>query len=133
MSRENKGHKNLVPMNRRTEEEQRQITQQGGIASGKARRTNKAIKNMLEAMINSPIDPKEAKEIAESYGIDASTLTKETALIHAMINKAINKEDVQAFNSIMDRLHGKPKQEIQQSTQQGQSKVLTVNMVSANS
>lgn len=130
---ENKGHKNLVPMNRRTEDEQRQITQQGGIASGKARRTKKAIKNMLEAMINSPIDPKEAQEIAESYGIDASTLTKETALIHAMINKAIHKEDVQAFNSIMDRLHGKPKQEIQQSTLQGQSKVLTVNMVSANS
>ena len=38
---------NLIPMNERTKEEQREIARQGGIASGKARRERKTLREEL--------------------------------------------------------------------------------------
>ena len=42
------GQDNLIPFPERTEEEQRAIAKQGGIASGKARREKATMKKMLE-------------------------------------------------------------------------------------
>lgn len=39
---------NLIPQDKRTKSEQRKIAQQGGIASGKARREKKAMRELLE-------------------------------------------------------------------------------------
>ena len=41
------GHENLIPMNQRTKEQQREIATKGGIASGEARRENKQIKEIF--------------------------------------------------------------------------------------
>ena len=41
------GTDNLVPMNKRTKEEQKEIATAGGIASGEARREKKALKEEL--------------------------------------------------------------------------------------
>lgn len=48
----NKGHENLVPQNRRTKEEQREISKKGGKASGKARQERKALKDELLALLS---------------------------------------------------------------------------------
>lgn len=42
------GHKNLIPFDQRTEEEQRAIRVAGGIASGKARRRKKTMREAVE-------------------------------------------------------------------------------------
>lgn len=42
---------NLVPMNERTKEEQREIATMGGKASGEARRQKKAMREMLETCL----------------------------------------------------------------------------------
>lgn len=42
------GEDNLIPFNERTEDEQRAIATQGGIASGKARRRKKAMREWAE-------------------------------------------------------------------------------------
>lgn len=51
-----KGQENLIPMNERTEEEQREIARQGGIASGEARREKSTMKKTLEMLLNEKND-----------------------------------------------------------------------------
>lgn len=48
----NKGQENLIPFNERTEEEQREIARQGGIASGEVRREKATFKKTLEMMLD---------------------------------------------------------------------------------
>lgn len=47
-----KGQENLIPFNERTEEEQREIARQGGIASGKARQEKATFKKTLERLLD---------------------------------------------------------------------------------
>ncbi|MBD5398805.1 hypothetical protein HDR60_04865 [bacterium] len=44
-------NKNLIPINKRTTEEQREIAQKGGIASGKARREKRKFKKILNDLL----------------------------------------------------------------------------------
>lgn len=46
------GQENLIPFNERTEEEQREIARQGGIASGKARQEKATMRKTLEMLLN---------------------------------------------------------------------------------
>ena len=52
------------------------------------------------------------KAAAEYYGIDESEITVEMMLLFRQAEKAIQKADTFAFNAVMDRAHGKPKQEL---------------------
>lgn len=49
------GHENLIPMNQRTLEEQREITRKGGIASGEARRKKKEIAEIARIVLESQV------------------------------------------------------------------------------
>ena len=44
--------RNLIPMNKRTPSEQREITRKGGIESGKARRRKKTLKDISKMFLN---------------------------------------------------------------------------------
>ena len=48
----NKGQENLIPMNERTKEEQREIARQGGIRSGEVRKEKATMKATLEMLLN---------------------------------------------------------------------------------
>lgn len=48
----NNGQDNLIPLNERTKEEQREIARQGGIASGKARQKKATFKKTLEMILD---------------------------------------------------------------------------------
>lgn len=61
---------NLIPFNKRTENEQRRITKAGGIASGIARRKKSTIKSLLKDWADSPISNAQLKKQAESFGLD---------------------------------------------------------------
>ena len=103
---------NLIPQSKRTKEEQRKIARQGGIASGKARRRNKLIKEQLKLLLSLPLKDENAKRKFEQLGIDADNLDNQMAMIIAIWNKAL-KGDVQAFNSIRDSVGEKPKDVIE--------------------
>lgn len=47
--------KNLVPLNRRTKKEQREIQSKGGKASGEARRAQKTLKEYAEFLLSLPV------------------------------------------------------------------------------
>lgn len=111
----NKGHANVIPANKRTEAELRQMTQNGGIASGKVRREKKQRKLILKDILELNLNEKVAAKIAKAYGVDAKDISLEAAMDFMQVNKAIESKDTQAYNAVKDRAYGKPKQEIQQS------------------
>lgn len=62
------GKENLIPMNERTEEEQREIARKGGIESGKARRRKRTMKEAAQIVLNAPVSAEKA-ELLKKYGI----------------------------------------------------------------
>ena len=103
---------NLIPQSERTKEEQRKIAIKGGIASGKARRRKKLIREQLELLLSLPLKDENAKRKLKQLGIDADNLDNQMAMLIAIWNKAL-KGDVQAFNSIRDSVGEKPKDVIE--------------------
>lgn len=49
------GNDNLIPMNERTKDEQREIARKGGIASGESRRRRKTLAQVLRDELEKPI------------------------------------------------------------------------------
>lgn len=103
---------NLIPFTELTEEEQRKIAVKGGIASGKARRRKKLIREQLKLLLSLPLKDENAKRKLEQLGIDADNLDNQMAMVIAIWNKAL-KGDIQAFNSIRDSVGEKPKEVIE--------------------
>lgn len=83
---------NLKPQNKRTKSEQREIAKKGGIASGKARRKRKTLKEELLALLET-----------EDYNNKISL---------AMIKEAMIG-NVKAFNTIRDTIGEKPKENVE--------------------
>ena len=65
-----KGHENLIPLNRRAKDEQREIQRKGGIANGELRRKKSTIKSLLKDWADSPISNAQLKKQAESFGLN---------------------------------------------------------------
>ena len=47
---------NMIPLNRRTKEEQKEITQKGGKASGAKRRKMKSVSEIMKSLMRAPLD-----------------------------------------------------------------------------
>lgn len=90
------GKDNLIPQNKRTKEEQREIARKGGIASGQARRRKANLKKALHTILVSDVSSKQLAETLEGLGYDR---TNESAMALAMVQKAI-KGDTRAFEQV---------------------------------
>jgi hypothetical protein len=90
---------NLRPFHTLSESEQRKIRSKGGIASGKARKAKKTMKQMLDYLLE--------KDIKTNKG-DMSTLE---AIMVSMIAKA-SKGDVRATEFIRDTIGQKPSDKV---------------------
>ena len=91
-----KGRENLVDLRTRTTEEQREIARMGGIASGKARKEKRMLKDLLEEAL--------------SKGTD--TDNEYVNITKALINEA-NKGNVKAYEVIRDTLGQKPVEKVE--------------------
>ncbi len=56
-------------------------------------------------------NPEFRENMARYFGVEPEELSVEGALVMAQLAPAINKGDTAAFNSIMDRAYGKPKED----------------------
>ena len=81
------GQENLIPFNKMTEEQQREIARKGGIASQKK--------------------AKERKTLREELILLLSTNDNNNKISVALLNKALNG-DIQAFTTIRDTIGEKP-------------------------
>lgn len=94
-----KGHENLIPLNKLTKEEQREICSKGGKASVQKRKEKKLLKDTINEFLEAT-NP----ATGNTFQID---------LVNSMLNKAIVEGDVSAFNTLRDTSGQKPKEEVQ--------------------
>lgn len=85
------GTDNLIPFNKRTEEEQRRIATMGGKASGESRRRRKTFKEALLIALETEKDGK----LIQDLGVEA------------LIAKYING-DLEVFKTVRDTVGEKP-------------------------
>jgi len=107
--------KDLIPMNKRTKEEQKRIATQGGISSGIARKKKKELKERfklgLEIFTKLKADElkkqgnKEAAEIVKEIGLEVFTFLD---ILNSDKDNSLVK--LQAVNGVLDRIEGKATQ-----------------------
>jgi hypothetical protein len=110
MANPNPIRENLIPNSQRTPEELRRQTRKGGKVSGRTRRRQKQIREIIDTCLKmrAPGDIKEALE--KKFGYNLSKLNNKEAMTLSMLGKALVNSDHQAFNALLDRLDGKPMQ-----------------------
>ena len=90
---------NLIPFDKRTESEQREIAQKGGKKSGEVRRNKKLLRDCMIDLLNLPVtDPKKWNELSK-LGIDIEEINNKELLTAALFNRALTG-DVTAFKEI---------------------------------
>ena len=85
--------KDLVPLNKRTKDEQKKITQKGGIASGKSRRRKKALRTALKEAVSLPLKdlhPDLREGIMIAAKVTDEELTVGDAVIGSIVRTACN-------------------------------------------
>lgn len=108
---------NLIPQSERAKDEQREIAKMGGIASGKARREKKAMKDTLAALLSMPLRTgKEAdiESIKNLAAVKGKNITVQEAIMLAQIQKAM-KGDTRAAEFIRDSSGNKLKDSVEVS------------------
>lgn len=119
---------NLVPLNERTKDEQKEITTMGGIASGESRRKNASIKNSLKRILNSGFKlPEEIKDEEvkgfvsklNSIGVDTKNLELVDLMNLGQILSAIGGK-AENYKALMD---------ITEDTQDTGTPIVEINVV----
>lgn len=95
--------KNLIPFNKRTESEQREIAQQGGIASGKARRRKRSMKEAADYYLSLPETDRRRVNALLRDEVDPEDIDNQMAVIKGITARA-KKGDPQAANVLLKML-----------------------------
>ena len=97
------GYKNLVPLNERTKEEQRTIQQDGGIASGAARRRKRSMKEAADLYLSLPVSDRKMWNKISRRGVDPDDIDNQMAMIIGL-TMAATAGDAKAAKVIVDLL-----------------------------
>ena len=80
--------KNLIPNEKRTPSELREITQKGGIASGAARRRKRSLKEAADLYLSLPVaDRRKASRLARRH-LDPDDIDNQMAMIAGLADAA---------------------------------------------
>ena len=101
---ENETTKNLIPQNKRTKEEQREIARMGGIASGKARREKQKTQQILADIVS--IKNKDLamfQKLATKLGLDGDVSIHEVFTLTCLLNsvKSGNLGDLERLSKLL--------------------------------
>lgn len=94
--------RNLVPNSARTPSERRENASKAGIASGKARRRKKSLKQKMQLLLSLPPTDTDRTELT-IMGIDPDDMDNEMVLVKALFLAAA-EGDTKAFDRIQDVL-----------------------------
>ena len=101
----------LIPFDKRTEDEQKKIAQKGGIASGVSRRRKRSLKEAADLYLSLPVsDQRRWNKIARK-GIDPQDVDNQMAIIIGL-SEAATAGDARAAKTIFDLLGENSKEEI---------------------
>ncbi len=101
---------NLIPFNQRTEKEQREFARMGGIASGKARKKKKTMKDTLNLILSTDVKDEELKQSMTAAGFKEEDQDYQMVLMMSVFKRAV-KGDQDALNYITNILGETPKEE----------------------
>ena len=94
--------RNLVPNSARTPSERRENASKAGIASGKARRRKKSLKQKIQLLLSLPPPENDQTELS-AMGVDPDDMDNEMVLVKALFLAAA-EGDTKAFDRIQDVL-----------------------------
>lgn len=100
---------NLIPFNKRTENEQREIAKKGGKASVKKRREQKKLKDIFNTILESKVTDKKSIELIKEIGIDDIDSYKKL-LAFTTLKKAI-EGDMRAVELVQSTIGETPKED----------------------
>ena len=106
---------NLIPNSERTPEERQERAKKMGIASGRARREKKAMKDTLATLLSMPLKDGMADDIEGIQSIaslNGKNITVQEAIMLAQIKKAV-KGDTRAAEFVRDSSGNKPKEGVE--------------------
>lgn len=110
-----KGRKeNLIDAAHRTEEELREMTRNGGIRSGEARRRKKTMREALEMLMYKTELNEQTKQMLKAEGISEEDFNHQMVITRSLIAKA-ESGDVQAYNAICGMIGEKPADKVEMS------------------
>lgn len=98
-----------------TAERQQEIASMGGKASAEARKQRKTMKEQAELLLSLAVKNPKLKKAMTELGIDEDEQNNQMAMIIAVMNKAITKGDIQAFNSLQATIGEKPIEKVEHS------------------
>ena len=114
---------NLIPTNRRTKKEVREIARKGGKASGEARRRKADLKKALKTVLEADVHSDKVAEQLEDMGFDNSNLM---VMVFAQMQQA-QKGNVRAFEAIT-KVMGVEKDELDRKEQRQRIKALELEL-----
>lgn len=95
--------KNLIPFNKRTEEEQRKIQSAGGKASGASRRRKRSLKEAADLYLSLPVSDRRIWNKIARRGVDPEDIDNQMAMIIGL-TMAATAGDAKAAKVIVDLL-----------------------------
>ena len=104
------GVDNLIPQNKRTKTEQREIARMGGIASGEARRKKKTLKDLADMIGGLAVKAEKNRNIMLEAGIAEEDLVRDTEALFRISLKA-QQGDVKAAE-FLAKIRGQLKEQI---------------------
>lgn len=126
MGKQRKGVENLIPMNKRTKEEVREIARKGGISSGVSRRQKKTVKELVNDVFYMGLS-KEEEKLIKKYFPEAQSedMNRGLQIVIGLFRKA-RQGDVKAFKMIIDVLGQGFASKLEINDKRGKKEVLVV-------
>lgn len=97
------GYKNLVPMDQRSEDEARSLAQQGGIASGKARRRKRSMKEAADYYLSLPETDRRRVNALLRDEVDPEDVDNQMSVVMGMA-EAAKRGDARAAGVLLKML-----------------------------
>ena len=101
--------KNLIPFSERTKNEQREIAQKGGQASGAARRRKKSLKEAADLYLSLPVTDKRRLNKLKRRDLDPDDIDNQMAMVVGLA-EAATAGDARAAKVILEMLGDDPAQ-----------------------
>lgn len=95
--------KNLIPLDKRTKSEQREIQSSGGIASGASRRRKRSLKEAADLYLSLPVTDRRVWNKIARDGVEPEDIDNQMAII-AGLTKAAALGDPKAATVLFDLL-----------------------------
>lgn len=94
---------NLIPLDERTKDEQREIARKGGIASGAARRRKKSLKEAADLYLSLPVTDKRQLNKLKRRALDPEDIDNQMAMVVGL-TEAATAGDARAAKVILEML-----------------------------